>query len=160
MNWFKIDYYKLVKQLLPVMLRQPVIVALLETMVSPIDALYGLFRTNRDAGLYRLGITPQVCYLEKALNDRFDYSDRHIYITDGVYYDSLYLFTDGENLDEYIYTDGENDALYLYTRGETGAESADFIVNVPVGLVFNVPEMKAVIDMYKLVGKSYVVSSK
>jgi hypothetical protein len=158
MNWFKIDYYKLVRLLLPIILRQPIVIAFLESAVSPVDMLHILFSNNRDDNLYRLSITPQVCYLEKALNDRFDVGDRRIYIGDGVFYEELFLYTDAENKDEFIYAETENKNMYIYTGSETGSESVDFIVNVPADLKYNEPEMKAIIDMYKLASKKYSIN--
>lgn len=156
-NIFNIDYYRLVKLLLPVMLRRPLLLAFMEAIVSPVDTLYGLFSSNRNANLYRLSITPQVCFLEKALNDRFDISRRRIYIEDGVFYDEQYLFTEGEGLDEYVYTPVENKDIYLYTRSETGSGSVDFIVVVPAGLRYNEAEMKALVNMYKLASKTFII---
>jgi len=158
-NIFRIDYYRLVKLLLPVMLRRPLLVAFLEAIVSPIDRLYGLFTTNRNANLYRLSVTPQVCFLEKALNDRFDVSQRRIYIEDGVFYDEQYLYTEGESLDEYVYMQSENKDIYLYTRSETGSGSVDFIIVVPAGIRYNEAEMRALVDMYKLASKTFIIST-
>jgi hypothetical protein len=146
--------------MLIVMLREPALIAFLEASATGVSEIYSQFVTNRNGNLYNLSITPQVCYLEKALNDRFDTTDRRIYIDDGVFYDELYLFTDAESLDEYIYQESENKDLYIYTRSETGSESVDFIVNVPSSVRFNEAEMSAVIDMYKLASKTFKIRIK
>lgn len=155
---FRVDYNKLIKLLLPVMLRRPVLIALLETVVSPVDILYGRFLSNRDSNLYRLGITPQVCFLEKALNDRFDISARGIYIDDGMFFDELYLFTAGEAADEYIYTAKEAADIYIYTRSETADQGTDFIVNVPSTIRFDEYEMNALVEIYKLASKTFKIN--
>jgi hypothetical protein len=152
-NWFKIDYYKLVRLLLPTMLRRPVVLAFLEAIISSIDWLYGLFGRNRNANLYHLSITPQVCRLEKALNDRFDSSQRRIYISDGTHYEALYLYTDGENVPIWLEPD-----VYLHTGGESGEGNIDFIVNVPAGLVYDQHEMEALVRIYKLASKTFIIN--
>ncbi|MDR2002158.1 MAG: hypothetical protein LBQ74_03935 [Prevotella sp.] len=155
---FNVNYWRLVTQILPPLLRFPSIVSFLEAAFSPIDYLYGVFSKNRDSNLYNLSVTPQVCYLEKALNDRFDLTERRIYITDGVFYERLYIYTRAEDKPLYLYTRQENKPIYLYTRQEVGAESYDFIVNVPSGLIYNRDEMTAFVEMYKLASKLFTIN--
>lgn len=157
-KFFEINYNRLVRLLTPFLLRHPLFLAFLDACMNSIDLIYGLFGRNRSANMYQLGITPQICYLEKALNDRFDFSDRRIYIGDGVYYDMKYLFTENEVLDEYLFTEGEDKDWYLYTSDETGTENADFIVFVPQSLRYNDAEMRAIIDLYKLASKTYTIT--
>lgn len=148
-NYFRIDFGALVEQLLPTMLRASITIAFVRAMISPITALYALFMRNREANLYHLSITPQVFSIEKALNDRFDISQRRIYLSKGLYYDESYLFKENEALDEYLYLDSEHKDSYLYTGDETGAGSVDFFVNVPADLLFDENEMSAYIGVYR-----------
>jgi len=141
------------------MLRKAAIIAFLEALVSPVNSLYSRFLLYKNNILYRLTITPQVCYLEKMLNDRFDGDQRRIYISDGVFYESLYLYTEAEANNLYIFTQNENNDLALYSRSESGSEGADFIVHVPATVVFDHAEMSALLDNYKLASKTYVISS-
>ncbi|MDU1893102.1 MAG: hypothetical protein E6767_20690 [Dysgonomonas sp.] len=155
-NYFKINYYKLVRLLMPVMLRMPQLMAFVEVCVSPIDYLYGLFITNRNSNLYYLEVTPQVFSLEKVLNDRFDYSQRRIYIGKGSRNDQSYLYTNDELLDAYIYTDGEGVDLYLFTSSEVGDDVVRFIVNVPAALRFDENEMRAFLEQFTV--KSFAIN--
>jgi hypothetical protein len=43
--------------------------------------------------------------------------------------------------------------------GEAGELMVDFIVWVPVGLSYDKNEMKALIDIYKLAGKRYIINA-
>jgi hypothetical protein len=155
-NWFRIDYLRLVRLLLPVMLRKPRIVAFVEACISPVDSLYMRFLSYRYDNLYHLSITPQVYSLEKALNDRFDYTLRRIYISKGKHYPLTYLYTQDENLDEYIGKEGEDNNMYIYAGSESGESSASFIINVPVPVPFHEAEMRAMVEMYTV--KSFKIN--
>ncbi len=157
-KWFIINYYKLAKLILPTMLRMPLLVAFVEACVRGVDYLYILFSTNRRNNNYHLSITPQVCYLEKALNDRFDYFDRRIYISDGKFYEKKYIYTRNEALPKYLYQRTENKPLYINTRREVGADNYDFIVNVPQGLRYDTNEMTVFIQQYKLASKIFTIN--
>ncbi len=159
MKYFNINYIRLIQQLLPVVFRKELIMAFLRVLTSPISRLHNLFMQNRSANIYHLGITGQICYLEKVLNDRFDSSQRRIYISNGNFFDQVYIFTQDEELDIFIDGEGGED-LYLFTEQESGSESVDFIVNVPLDLQYNDAEMKAIIDMYKLASKTYKIDKK
>lgn len=147
-NWFRVDFIKWVQLVLPILLRKPRLIAFIEVCISEIDAMYMRFLSWRYDNLYRLSITPQVYSLEKALNDRFDYSLRRIYITKGIHYPMSYIFTQDESLDEYIGTGSEDNNMYIYTRSESGGNSVSFIINVPSPIPFNDPEMRAMVEMY------------
>lgn len=156
---FIIDYQRLVNWLVPGALRKPVTLAWLRVMMSQVVLLYQAFMRNRNANLYTLGITPQVCYLEKMLNDRFDNTARGIWIGDPQRSSALYLYRDDELKPEWLYTDAENKPLVAYSDEEAGLRNVDFIVHLPAGLVANINEMKALLDMYKLAGKTYKIET-
>ena len=69
--WYKIDFTKLVIQLLPPMLRSKLLLAVIGAMIAPLRYLYGKFFTLKKNVDNRLNITGNVQYLEKALNDAF-----------------------------------------------------------------------------------------
>jgi len=157
-KYFNIDYWELAVQNLPPLLRYEVFIGLVQAIFGAVETVFSLFSNNRNENIYNLSITPQVCYLEKALNDRFDLSDRRIYISDGVFYERLYIYTRAENKPIYIYNRSENKPVYLNTRKETGSDNYDFIVNVPSGLKYNKAEMIAFVEMYKLASKLFTIN--
>jgi hypothetical protein len=154
---FEVDLPKLVRLLLPPRMRKMKHVAWLQALTNPVNYLYQQFRRNRDANLYRLYITPQVVYMEKLLNDRYDISGRRINIKDALVYDAEYLYQEQELKPLYIYKEEENKPVYLFTDDEIGSDSVDFFVLVPPDLVFNENEMTALINNYKLAGKRYKI---
>jgi hypothetical protein len=157
-NIYDIDYTKAVQWLIPNWLRQSVMVSWLGALVRPHVWLYQAFLRYRTAKLYQLMITPQVCYMERLLNDRFDNIERRIYIDDGITYTPAYIYLESEDKPLWLYTEGESEPIFLFTEGETVAtETNDFVVYVPAGLEFNTDEMKALINSYKLAGKLYKI---
>jgi len=104
-----------------------------------------------------MSVTPQVCFLEKLLNDRYDYTNRGIYIIDGKDFAPLYIYRRDELKPVYISKRAENKPKYIYTRGESGVIKDDFIVMVPMPVVFDMAEMASLIRVYKLAGTKFKI---
>ncbi len=156
-NIFHIDYKKLVKLLMPVRLRNPIISASLSGFIWCLQLIYNTFIQNRIVNLYRLTITPQVVYLERLLNDKYDISLRRIRIDDTITHDALYIYQKEENKPLELYIKSENKPVYLYRSEETDLNPVDFIILVPYDVQFQEPEFRAVVDSYKLAGKTYLI---
>lgn len=156
-NFFNISFYLLAEWLVPIRLRTAVMMAFIKACFAPIIALHNQFMSYRKAKLYEIKMNYQVCYLEAFLNDRFDSIARRIYIDDAQTVEQIYLYQDEEEKPIYLNQESENDPVYLYTEGETlGDYLNDFIVYVPVSVVFNESEMRAMITT-KLAGKRYKI---
>jgi len=158
MKVFKIDFKKLAQWMLPFSLRRDGVSALLYAMTAPVRVLYDEFMRNRAANIYRLRITPQVCYLEKFLSDRYDFSERRIRIVDGVHIVPLYIHLEAEKRPLYIYAEAEGSPLSLYCENEI-LGGTDFIIRLPAGLKYNENQMKGEVDSYKLAGKKYRIET-
>jgi hypothetical protein len=154
---FDVDFPKLVRLLVPPRLRKVKHIAWLQSLANPVNYLYQQFRRNRDANLYRLYITPQVVYMEKLLNDRYDISGRRIRVKDALVFEPEYIFQEQELKPVYIYKEEENKPVYLFTDDEIGSDSVDFFVLMPSDLSYNEDEMTALINNYKLAGKRYKI---
>ena len=150
---FNIDYRKLVALLTPPALRKTRLLALLEALILPVRTSYGRFGNNRTSNLYKLAHNGQVCYLRKALNDRFDPSLRRIYIAEGNKYEREYIYTSAEQKPRYLGT------MYLRQAGDYADTGVDFRVVVPLDydLENNVYQIRALVDFYKLAGKRYQI---
>ncbi|MBO9200590.1 MULTISPECIES: hypothetical protein [Niastella] len=157
---FDIKYKKLISWLMPQVLRKPKTIALLNALVSPVVFIYNLFLINRRNNLYKLMITPQVCYVEMALNDKYDSTNRKIKIVQPKRKDPLFLYKKIENKPVHLFTKNEvsQPKTILYLKGEASAFQYDFIVQVPATVSFNMNEMMAVIDNYILPDKVYKIS--
>ena len=155
---YDVDYKKLVKWLIPIPILGKRIVAFIGVMVYELKTIYQNILRNRENFIYYLSITPQVVYLEKMLNDRYDPFTRGIHIDDGQSFDPIYHYKKLEDKPVYVFKKSESEPLiYLYTKSETGNDASDFVVNVPVGVVFNEAEMKSLIDTFKLAGTVYKI---
>lgn len=154
---YDIDFGKTVRLNIRRKYRLPKILALLNAGAMPIVLLFQDFIKYRKAKLYQLMITGQKCYLERLLNDRYDYTQRRIYIDDSVDKNPVFIYQDAELKPKYIYQQSENKPVYLYTKGESGENKNDFIVFVPLDIAFELNEMISLIRAYKLAGTKFKI---
>lgn len=148
---FDINYNILVRWLTPVALRRALSPAWMGVLTWPVVRLYQAFRRNRSANMYRLQITGQVCFLEKMLNDRYDQTDRRIYIDDAIDRPPLYLYQDDENKPVYL------GSRPLYRDSEFSINLDDFVVFVHREIIFEFNELRGLVNAYKLAGTRYSV---
>jgi hypothetical protein len=148
---YDIDFGRMVRWNLRRKKRLPRTLAFLNAMAQPVVIIYQEFLKYREAKLYQLMITPQKCWLERLLNDRYDFTQRRIYIDDGV-----------DQPPTYIYQSTELKPLYLgskiiYSGGESGDLKDDFVVFVPLDLVFENAEMTSLVKQFKLAGTKFKI---
>jgi hypothetical protein len=155
---FTVDWEKMIRWLINYRLRKPRQIAWLNSLLYPLTYLYNLFLAFRKSVVYRLNITPQVCYLEKALNDRYDIVLRRIRIVDGKEMNPIPLFQKVENKKQVLFTKGEDIPLVLYTKEETAQYGVDFIILMPLFLPFDYNELRAFMEtISKLTTRTYRV---
>lgn len=154
MSLFNVNKSNLIRLLLPLSLREPKTRGWLGALTEPVWYLYDAFKKNRSDNLYYLTHNSQVVYMQVVLNDRFDNTLRRISIVDGDDTAPIYVHTREELKPIYVHTRVEDDPLYLYTRGET---NVGFIVLVPAAVIFDMVEIKALVDRYKLPGITYKI---
>lgn len=145
-NIYDITYQKLRAWLIPALVRKPRLVALLQVLSFPIESIYQAFNRYRLAKRYQLKITPQVCYLEMMLNDRYDFVLRRITIVDAIDRPALSIFRVDELKPVFLGSE------FIYTSGEAGQIKDDYIVLVPSVLNFENPEMISLLKTYQLAG--------
>lgn len=158
MTRYDISYQRLAIALVPLALRQPVLMAFLYVLLSPViycTSLFERFRTDTD---YHLTHNGQVCYLTAVLNDRFDPTLRRITITDvePLRGNILYLREESTFL---MAPQRNGTAVTLNRRAFSGSDSVDFAVIVPATLrsTFSQNQMQALINTYKLASKRYII---
>lgn len=154
-----IDLILLVHDLLAPQLRGPNMLAFLNAALKPARTQLSAFYAFFDAVEYELTFTGQVIYLEHVLNNEFDPTLRRIYITDSDQLNDTYLFNVVEgNETTYAFNASESaDPLYLTNQSETVAQ-ADFAVNVPIGLVYDLPSMLFYINKYRIAPKRFIIN--
>lgn len=154
-NIYNIDYNKICSWLIASRLRRSRLYAFLKIIIAGVVFLYQDFLRFRKQKLYHLMITSQVCYLERLLNDRWDFTQRRIQIVDAIDKPPFYIYQSAELKPKYIRLTSENRPRYIYTAGESGSIQDDFIVKVPAAIVFDVQEMKSLTKVYKLAGMRF-----
>lgn len=158
MTRYDISYQRLALALVPLAMRQPVLMAFLYVLLSPVVYCAGLFERFRTDTDYRLTHNGQVCYLTAVLNDRFDPVIRRITITDVAPLRGNILYH--READNFLMAPHRNgSAVTLNRRAFSGSDSVDFAVIVPATLRGTFPQnqMQALINTYKLASKRYII---
>lgn len=152
--WYKVDFDRLVLLLLPTFLRKPVLFGYVRALIAPIAGLHYKWSRMRDDNLTKLSYNSQRCYLRKALNDKYDPDLRRITIEGTLGVDQDYIYTQAENLDVFL------GVMYLEQDFNYMIGAVDFLVNVPAAILNEkINEITALVDFYKLAGKSYQLVS-
>lgn len=112
----------------------------------PVVLMHGRFLTFRKRVVYDLHITPQVCSMEKALNDRWDIVQRRIFITRGIQRNPVVLYRKVELKKLPLFRKAEAQPQVLWTKGETGNYGVDYIINIPLFLPFDINELNAFVE--------------
>jgi len=157
---FDVDFRKLFYNMLPHFLRAPKALAWLDSLSRPLRTLNGVFSSFRNNTNYKLQFTSQVIYLEHYLNDQFDPVQRRIFITNindiGLRF--IYTLPEAEPRQPiYLKSEGET-PIYMVTAQEV-LDTDNFIINVPISLVFNTNVFRAKVDFYNQAGKIYLIET-
>jgi hypothetical protein len=155
---YDIDYSKLTRWQAPAYIRKSRLLALLRIAINGVVFLYQDLLRFRKRKLYELMITPQVCYLERLLNDRFDFTQRRIRIIDPTFFEPVWLAQEEELAPVYFTTESENDPVWLPTEEEVGQIQNDFVITAPASINFDENEMRSLVNVFKLAGKRYKIS--
>lgn len=156
-NIYNIDYSKLVTWLTPAPLRKAKLTAWLTALIQPMETVYNLFVSYRTAKLYELTITPQVCYLERLLNDRWDINLRRIVIEDAPDRAPVVYYLEAELKYVNYYLESENLPVVYYTEGEAGQIKDDFVILVPTAISFSRTEMTSMVTKFKLASTKFKI---
>ena len=157
--WYNVDIYKLGAYLIPPFLRKKRLYAFLCVFLSPFHWLCKMFKDYRKTSLQKLNVNGQVAYIEKMLNDEFEFENREIYITDSdalkpnvadMYRDPSVTMT--------IYPESSEEKLYLES-GDESIKSEDYIVNVPSFLADKLEVIKTIVEYNKPAGRTYKINT-
>lgn len=157
---YDINYNRLGLALVPLKLRQPLLMGLIYVMLSGVRRAASVFGSYREETNYRLTHTGQVCYLKAVLNDRFDNARRRITIEDVDARSGAIIYKRELSRFLMIPKRTTGNAVILNKRAFSGSTSVDFSVIVPAELrgSFAEAQMRALIDTYKLASKRYTIT--
>ncbi len=105
-----INWNKIIKENIPLFFHKPFRLAWITALIKPFKLMHVEFLQLRDDLIYKIRYSGQVIYLERVLNDKFDPTNRAIYITD------LHLLNEN-----YLYRKVElKPVTYLYRKWKVG----------------------------------------
>lgn len=153
-----IDLFYLMEVLLPPFIRTPILISFLRAPFRVLNTVLTDFYSFYEAKKYELTFNGEVIYLEHLLNDQFDDVLRRIYIDDAEQTPSIYWFNVSEDNEEtFLFNNSEtSDELYLFNSA-TFFTDYDFIVFVPIGLVYDANLMKYYVNKYRCAGKRFKI---
>ncbi|MBN1185775.1 MAG: hypothetical protein JXB49_26065 [Bacteroidales bacterium] len=157
---YNIDYNRLIRWLVPPQLRNAFILAWTKALISPVAWLYNSFIAYWTDVNYRTAITPQVCYLQKVLNDTFDASSRRITVIDNPGYSVILIHQDSAQLPVFTHQEGSgHDAdIPIIHDNSNYSGTYDFVVQVPFVLTqTELYRMASILNAYKLASKRYKI---
>ena len=156
--WYDLNFNNLIRQYFWKDILKPTFYACLKATIAPIATLHFTWSQFRNDNIYKLEHNGQVCYMRKALNDKYDPEERRIYIGDGQLFETLYIYSEGEAQDRFTHKESEESVIYLRTESETADSGFDFIVYVPEEIAnAQIHGLNSLIKFYKLGGKRYSI---
>lgn len=158
MPFFNVNWSRFAVQTLPTALRKTKVVQFVLALYEPIKDSYNGFVQFMDEQLYDARINGQVIKLERVLNDTFDPIDRRIYITDGLYYDAPTFYEEWKNMPVIFYAEGDTrNPVFWTTDVLNNRVSVNFYVNVPAAIFFDSARMRALVNKYKILGRTFEI---
>ena len=157
---YNINFSRLLINMLPTFLRQPVIYGILYAAGKVLGLTYKDFTTARKEHNYKLTHNGQVCYLRAALNDAFgggfdilevERRGEWLYAITEDGSGILLSVGEGGNAAE---VEGGQKVPLVYTETLLNASQNSFIVSVPYSIYqTRLPAVAALVDKYKLISK-------
>lgn len=151
-NVYRVDWDKLVRLMLPIRLRRPLMIWFFWSMVYPVRWLYQLFTNFKNERLKRISYNSQVVYLQKMLNDEFDPFLKRIRVVNNAIDDRRLLY--------YQHRGKPLNLGTAYFFSEKWTRNFDFLVLIPKDVNLEdtqINQMKNLIEYYKLYSKNYEI---
>lgn len=160
---FNLDFEKLIRTLLPPILRNSFWIAFVFRLITRLRINYAETRTLYNQHKYELAFTSQILSMATRLNQFYGTpisGAGSIYIkTQGRDRAATYIFFQNENRPNpnTIYLDSEAQVpLYCYWDSELQSD-VDFIVYVPYTIPYVPAQLAAIVNKYKLAGKRFSI---
>ncbi len=154
-NYYNIGLSRWVVLVLPKRLvKYPAVLAFLRALISPVTAIYRSLINYINQ--LDTSVNSQVCYMQKMLNDAYDYYDRRIIVRDApISYNDYFLFD--ESTDKAVLL-SDNVAVLWVDNEMLGTTNTDFEIVFPTGYTLSENEetaVKRMINDNKLASKKY-----
>lgn len=155
---FEIDFKKLCVLWLPTFLRGAFWRSLCYVLTYPLELMYRDFLKQRKINLEKLEYNYQVFSMEKLLNNKFDPIQRRIFIGSVEIVKGIFSFTKAECVidpEKILWLD-KTKPIFLGGSNNINGD-ANFIINVPADLIYNIYEFQYQVDFHKLATKNYKI---
>lgn len=154
------DYTRLAMMLLPVCLRLPGLVALMQSSNSYLQQIHAELMQLKADLEYKLGHSAQVCYLEGAINDALDVVDRRIYIADSEATQALVVLLSADVYNQPVLLNADAANLPILLNADSIYQQGDYDFKVIVPFVIDnnqLYQLRALLNYYKLAGMRYQI---
>ena len=145
-----IDFKKTFLLILPIRLRKAnLLLAILNSVGSVLNSLFVKYKSWLQVKHYEISITPQVCSIERMLNDEYDREHIRKYLSEPSRLTTNFFYRETDNKDWYL-VNGKyitDDTRFNYPY--------DFIINIPLDIIIEKERLTALVNKYKLLGKTY-----
>lgn len=164
-NIYIVNYTAFKEQLLPLLLRQPKLLAVLKALLSPLVLLYNDFFAFKTAAIYKTEHNAAITLLEKMLNDGFDNVLRRIFINNAEITATQHYYDEANGDPLYFYDEGNGDPQWFFDIETFNVYRSDFTVFLPMAMRPLDPEdeerlltrIRADLDYYKMYGTKYTI---
>lgn len=158
-KYYNMSFSQLVLLYLPPMLHFDAVIALASALIYPLTQIYRSFSllvSKTDTS-----VNSQVCYMQSALNNRYDYYERRIIVRDSpINYNDFFLFDEGKGDATMTYDNQKGDAVLWVDNNLLGSTNTDFEIVFPLGYLLSDNEFRALkqfIDNNKLASKRFKI---
>lgn len=131
--------------------------SILSAFGSILNEILSKYITSFEEMHYGLSIAPQVCFLEKMLNDKYDKEQRSIRIEDPEVIEGRFFFPSNELWDKKFYFNINGACFVRDTRYDNAGRG--FVVVLPMSIAAT-DEMRGLIDRHRLVSVRYWIVNK
>lgn len=164
-NIYIVSYQEFKEQLLPLLLRRPKWLALLQALISPLVSLYDEFFLFKTDAIYKTEHNAAITLLQKVLNDAYDDVERRIFINNAEITNTQHYYDDGSGDPLDFYDEGSGDPQWFFNMETFNVYSSDFTVFIPIALkpadpddeVRYLDNVRADLDYYKIYGTKYTI---
>ncbi len=155
---YRFNIRKFISDALPYILRKPKILAFVGCLFAPFQNCIYLLLNFIQTTRYNLKITGQTIVLQNFLNDKIDFIQRRIIIEHPLITENyIWKKIENQNPDFVPFKSEPYDAFFVKYKNENLTGVVDFVVKIPADISLQIPKIKALVEAYKLAGKTYQI---
>lgn len=155
---YNVDFDRLVRLNLPEWKRKPIMLGFIYTLIKGCKDIHVQLMSLRNNTSRFLNFNGQTIYLEHILNEEFDPNGWGVYIDNVIDRSFTFIYNKSEGRDPfYIYNKSEGKPpRYIYNKIEY-LSTVDFIVYVPLAVVFDIDQMTALVNKYRYASRTFQI---